>query len=74
MKTITRWDPDRLRLYAELDEFQHRLRLRDNLHRAYELEREIEFTSDRDLRALVSWYVKFCDRGYCRAAGLESHE
>jgi hypothetical protein len=68
MKRPHRW---KLELYAELDEHQHRLMLRDNLHAAYRLQAEIEFTNDRNLRAVVSRYVEFCDRGYCEAAGLE---
>jgi hypothetical protein len=71
MKTITRWDPETLRFYAELDENQNRLWLRDNLHHAYRLQAEVEFTNDGDLQAMVSRYVRFCDRGYCAAAGLE---
>lgn len=69
-----RWNLELLELYAELNPRQKRLRLRDNLHAAYRLQEGVEFTNDVDLRALVSWYVQFCDRGYCRAAGLESHD
>jgi hypothetical protein len=74
--TVFRWDIETLRLYAELDERQNRLRLRDHLHAAYGLQAEIEFTNDSELKAMVSRYVKFCDRGYCEASGLEyrSHE
>jgi hypothetical protein len=73
MKMPPRW---KLELYAELNERQHRMRLRDNLHRAYRLQGELQFTNDRDLRAMVSKYVEFCDRAYCAASGLEyrSHE
>jgi hypothetical protein len=70
-------DPDNLRLYAaELDARQHRLLLRDHLHAAYRIQIEIQFTNDSELKAMVSRYVKFCDRGYCEASGLEyrSHE
>jgi hypothetical protein len=60
-----------LEQYAYLDERRKRFRLRDNLHGAYRLASELEFTGDRDLRAMVSKYVAFCDREYCAASGLE---
>jgi hypothetical protein len=71
MKAIPRWDPETLWFYAELDERRNRLVLRDNLHAAYRLQAEVEYTNDRDLRAMASRYVDFCDRAYCEAAGLE---
>jgi hypothetical protein len=66
-----RWKLEQLEQYAELDERRNRLRLRDNLHLAYRFQAEVQFSNDRDLRAIVSRYLEFCDRGYCEAAGLE---